>query len=251
VTPETDQSPTPVSTTAVHLHPRAVPLRHALAWYEEAMRLWKRAPATWGALAVATLVVDVALEALPGAGSLIGKVITPLVASGMVVAALAADRTSRPRFGHALAAFTAPAGAIAAIVVASVATFVAEAAAAWWIADVNLFVHEADYATLSFATIVGVYVVGVLVSLPFTFVPFHVLLERTGGRAAFDASFRAFSLNTLPLLLYGAVSLLLLGFGLLTFGVGFVVALPLWVASSYAAWKDIFGVRVDAVPPPA
>jgi hypothetical protein len=26
-------------------------------------------------------------------------------------------------------------------------------------------------------------------------------------------------------------------------GLGLVLALPLWVASSYAAWKDIFGIR--------
>lgn len=215
------------------------------------MRLWKRSPASWATLALITLAIDFVLDALPGAGSLVGKIITPLVASGMIVAALAADRESRPRAMHAFAAFAAPAGAIAAIVVASLATFAAEAAAAWWIADVNLLVQAPDEASLSITAIVGVYVVGVLVSLPFTFVPFHVLLERTRAQPAFAASFRAFSLNTLPLMLYGAVSLMLLAFGLITFGVGFVVALPLWIASSYAAWKDIFGVRVDAIAPPA
>ncbi len=245
-----EDAPTPLSTAAVHLHPRAVPIGHAFAWYEEAMRLWKRSPASWGVLALITLGVDLVLDALPGAGSLIGKIITPLVASGMVVAALEADRESRPRAAHAFAAFTAPAGAIAAIIVSSLATFAAEAAAAWWIADENLLVHAADAAPLSITTIVGVYVVGVLVSLPFTFVPFPVLLERAGAHAAFSASFRAFALNTLPLMLYGAVSLMLLAFGLVTWGVGFVIALPLWVASSYAAWKDIFGVRVDAIASP-
>ena len=37
--------------------------------------------------------------------------------------------------------------------------------------------------------------------------------------------------------------MVLLGFSLLTLGLGLVLALPLWAASSYAAWKDIFGVR--------
>ena len=41
-------SPLPAPPPA-HLHPRIVPWRHALAWYEEAMRLWKRAPVTVGA----------------------------------------------------------------------------------------------------------------------------------------------------------------------------------------------------------
>jgi uncharacterized membrane protein len=73
-----------------------------------------------------------------------------------------------------------------------------------------------------------------------------VLLDRTGPRAAFDASFRAFSLNALPLIAYGGASLVLVLFGLITYGLGLVLALPLWVTSSYAAWKDVFGVRVTA-----
>jgi hypothetical protein len=246
-----EQAPTPLSPTVVHLHPRAVPPRHAFAWYEEAMRLWKRAPASWGALALITIGIELALDALPGAGSLVGKIITPLVASGMIFAALAADRESRPRAVHAFVAFTAPAGAIAAILVASLATFAAEAAAAWWIGEVNLLVPTANQPPPSIATIIGAHVVAALASLPLTFVPFHVLLERVNVHAAFAASFRAFSLNTVPLLLYGAVSLLLLLFGLITYGVGFLVVLPLWIASSYAAWKDIFGVRVDAIAKPA
>ena len=44
-----------VAAPAAHLHPRIVPWRHALAWYEDAMRLFKRAPATWAALAVVTI----------------------------------------------------------------------------------------------------------------------------------------------------------------------------------------------------
>ena len=75
------------------------------------------------------------------------------------------------------------------------------------------------------------------------FVPFHVLLEPVAPGAAFAASWQAFVLNTIPLLAYAAASLVLLAFGLATFGLGLVLALPLWVASSYAAWKDIFGIR--------
>ena len=98
-------------------------------------------------------------------------------------------------------------------------------------------------ADLSPAAIVGIYTIGILASLPVTFVPFHVLFERAPPGAAFAASWNAFALNTLPLLVYGAASLVLLGFGLATMGLGLVLALPLWAASSYAAWKDIFGVR--------
>jgi uncharacterized membrane protein len=66
--------------------------------------------------------------------------------------------------------------------------------------------------------------------------------------AAFAASWNAFALNTIPLIAYAGASMVLLAFGLATFGFGFAIVLPLWIASSYAAWKDIFGIR-DAPEP--
>jgi uncharacterized membrane protein len=122
-------------------------------------------------------------------------------------------------------------------------TFAAEAFAAWWIADTNLLDRAGVAAELRPAALLGIYTIGILASLPIMFVPFHALLERVSPGAAFVASWNAFALNTLPLLVYAAASLVLLGFGLATMGLGLVLALPLWAASSYAAWKDIFGVR--------
>ena len=81
-----------VAAPAAHLHPRIVPWRHALAWYEDAMRLFKRAPATWAALAVVTIAAEFVLQAVPGLGALLSQAITPLVACGLIYAAAAADR---------------------------------------------------------------------------------------------------------------------------------------------------------------
>jgi hypothetical protein len=225
-----------------HLHPRAVPWRHALAWYEDALRLFKRAPVTWAALAFVTLASELALEAVPVVGPLLGKIVVPLVACGLVWAAAAADRGERLLLAFAVQAFRAPGGAILAIVGASLITFAAEAFAAWWVADANLLAPAAGQ-DLAPAEVVGIYAIGILASLPVAFVPFHVLLEDAGAGAAYGASWTAFVLNTGPLLVYSAASLVLLGVGLATMGVGLVVVLPLWAASSFAAWKDIFGVR--------
>lgn len=235
--------PTEPAAPPAHLHPRAVPWRHALAWYEEAMRLFKRAPLTWVALASITVATELVLKLAPSAGSLLGQVVTPLVACGLIYAAVAADRGDSPSLRFAIAAFRAPIGAIAAIVAASFFTFAAEAFAGWWIADANLFLPESSSADLSPTAILGVYTIGVLASLPLTFVPFHVLFEGVRPGAAFAASWNAFALNTLPLLVYAAASMVLVAFSLATMGLGLVLALPLWAASSYAAWKDVFGIR--------
>jgi hypothetical protein len=243
--PETAPPSDPVP--SAHLAARTVSWRNAFAWYEDGMRLVKQRPATWAMLAFLTLVAEFVLEAVPGFGPLLGKIVVPLVACGMLYAAAAVDHGERPSLFHAASAFRAPAPAIVAVVVAGALTFGAEAFAAWWIADVNLLARDASGSDLSTTAIAGIYTIGILASLPLTFVPFHVLFERVAPGAAFAASWQGFELNTLPLLIYAAVSLVLLGFGILTMGIGLVLVLPLWAASSYAAWKDVFGVHE---PPP-
>jgi len=226
-----------------HLHPRAVPWQHALAWYEDAMRLFKRAPVTWVGLAVVTVITELVLRSIPRIGSLVSQLVTPLVACGLAYAAAAADRGSAPSLRAATLAFRAPAHAIAAIVASALVAFVAEAFAAWWIADVNLLDAAGIATELSPAAVAGILALGILASLPVMFVVFHVLFEEVRPAPAFIASWNAFVLNTLPLLVYSAASMILLGFGLATYGFGLALALPLWAASSYAAWKDIFGIR--------
>jgi hypothetical protein len=236
-------SPFDVSPPPAHLHPRIVPWRHALAWYEDAMRLFKRAPTIWVALAVVTIVTELALKAVPHVGSLLSQAVTPLVACGLIYAAAATDRGVVPSLKLAVLAFRAPAGAIAAIVVSALVTFAAEALAAWWVAGANLLDAGSASINLSATAVAGTLAIGILASLPVMFVAFHVLFEGVPPGTAFAASWNAFALNTLPLLVYSAASLVLLGFGLATYGLGLVLALPLWAASSYAAWKDIFGIR--------
>ena len=236
--PAIDPSPQPA-----HLHPRIVPWRHALAWYEDAMRLFKRAPGVWIGLAVVTIVTELVLKSVPRAGSLLSQAVTPLVACGLIYAAASADRGAAPSLRLAILAFRAPPAAIAAIVASGLVTFAAEAFAAWWIAGANLLDAGSASASLSSTAVAGTFAIGILASLPVMFVAFHVLFERVPPGPAFAASWNAFALNTLPLLVYSAASLVLMGFGLATFGLGLVLALPLWAASSYAAWKDIFGIR--------
>ncbi len=228
---------------ARHLSPHAVPWQHAFAWLETALRLFKRSPGVWIGLAFLTLASELGLQLLPDPWPLLGKVLAPLVACGMLLASAAADGAAAPRLRFAIDPFRLPAGAMLAIIVSSLITFAAEAFAAWWIADVNLLVAHGAGEDLPGPAVFGVYTIGLLASLPVTFVPLHVLLEPVAFREAFAASWDAFVLNTPALLVYAAVSLVLLGVGVLTMGIGLLLVLPIWAASSYAAWKDVFGVR--------
>jgi len=220
--------------------PRAVPATRAVGWYREAMRLWKLAPWTFCALAFLTLAVEIGLDLVPDAGTLLAKVVAPLVACGLLYASAAADAGEHPRLSFAIAVFRADASALAAIVVAGALTFAVEWGAADVLAGINLLRPGDDMATLSTPELLGIYAIGILASLPVTFVPLVALFGGGGFRASFATSFQAFALNLPAMLLYGVLSFALLVVGLLTYGIGLLIALPLWAASSYAAWREIF-----------
>jgi uncharacterized membrane protein len=224
--------------------PRSVPARRALAWYADAMRLWKRGPATFAGLAFVTIALTILLEPVPVAGFVASNLVAPLVAAGMLYASLAADRGDAPSMRHALAAFSAGPVAQVTVILSGLVAFAAEAWAAWRLAGINLLLPTGNASDLPLPVIAAIYAAGILASLPMTFVPFAALFEGRGMREAFATSARAFARNVPPLLLYAAISFVLLFLGLTTFGVGLVLVLPWMAAASYAAWKDIYGLDV-------
>jgi hypothetical protein len=225
---------------------RAVPADHALAWYREAMRLWKRGPLTFAALAVVTIALDLVLSAIPVAGVAVAQIAVPLAACGLLFASLAADRGGRPRLADLAGIAGATPAGLAAVVCAGIVVFAAEALIAQMVAHVNLLSPGSRDSALTPGDMLAIYTVGIAVSLPFTFVPFAALFDRVSFRAAFAQSFEGFARNPAAFALYGALSLALLLLGWATLGLGLLLALPWWAASSYAAWKDVFGVGSGA-----
>jgi uncharacterized membrane protein len=221
---------------------RSVPAAHALIWYREAMQLWKRGPATFGVLALATLAIDFALSMIPGGGVLLAQIAVPLAACGLLYGSLAADRGGRPRLGDFAAIAGASPGAMLAVIASGLIVFAAEALTAYAVARVNMLSPDPGDASLTPGVLLAIYAVGIAVSLPVTFVPFAALFDDLPPRASFAQSARGCALNLAPMALYGVLSLALVLLGWATFGVGLLLALPWWAASSYAAWKDIFDV---------
>ena len=218
-------------------------MRHAFAWYAEAMRLWRASPGIFAVLAAASIGAEFLLTLVPGAGVLLAQVVVPLVQCGMLYASLAADRGDRPRVRHLLAILAAPRRAQAAIVVVNLVAFAGQAYAANALAGVDLFMANPFGEQVSALTLVEIVAAGFVVSLPFTFVPLIALFDDAGFTASFRGSLAAFARNPLPLLVYAALSLGLFVFGLVTSGLGLLLVAPWLAASSYAAWKDVFAVE--------
>ncbi len=225
--------------------PRAVPARQALAWFAEAMRLWKRGPASFAAIAFVVLVVSIVFEPIHWVGLVAATIAAPLLATGLLFASLAADRGDRPRLRHLLAILAAHRSAQLAVIAAGFVVFAAEAIVAWTLAEVNLAMPTTDTSRLTSGVVVAIYSAGLAASLPVTFVPFATLFDGEGITRAFAVSWRAFVLNLPALALLALYSLVLLMFGLATMGIGLVFALPWISAATYCAWKDIFALADD------
>jgi uncharacterized membrane protein len=227
---------------------RSVGADRAFDWYREALRLWRRGPGMFAVLALVVLAGEIALALVPVVGSLIAQLVLPLVACGLLYASLAADRGDRPRLSHLAAVFGAPPQAMAGVVAAGLVVFAGEAIVAWALGGTNLLDPLARDTPLTPSTVLAIYVVGIAVSLPMTFVPFAVLFDGAGVAQAFAESWQGFARNPVPMLLYGVLSLALLVLGWATSGIGLLLALPWWAASSYAAWKDVFAVDAARAP---
>lgn len=222
---------------------RTVGLPRALEWYAEAMRLWRRGPLTFSMLALAILAANLALELLPRAGVVVAQMVLPLLECGLLYASLAADRGDRPRLRHLVAVVGARPGQIAAVVVAGSLVFGVEAIVALEVGGIDLLAPGSSAAEIAPGSLLVIYAAGMLTSLPLTFVPFAALFGGLGFRDAFTTSFEAFARNALPLVAWGLLSFALLIVGLLSSGVGLLLALPWSSAASYAAWKDVFCVK--------
>jgi hypothetical protein len=238
-----DAPPSPSATLA----PRAVPVTHAFTWFEAAMRMFKRTPILWCVLGSITLASKLALEFVPGVGRAASEVIVPVIECGLLIGAAAVDRGGPLVIRHAFAAFRAPPRALAAIVVSALLVSAAEMITAYALAGVNLLADPND-VRLTSSVLVVVIGVATFASLPFAFVPFAALFDHARFAQAFAASLRGFALNVAPLLLFGVLSLVLTFVGLLTFLIGLVAVLPLLAATSYAAWKDIYGSQAPLMP---
>lgn len=222
-----------------------MPVARAFQWYGEALRLFKRRPLPFIGLALAVIAAELLLGVIPVVGRPLANIVVPILACGLLYASLAADRGERPRAAHLVTAFAAPVASLGAVILSSLTVFLAEWVIGWQFAGINLLATDDSHA-LSPGEVLLVYAAGVAVSLPLTLVPIVALFEGAGVADSFAASIAAFRRNVGAFLLYGGLSLALLGLAIVTMGVILPVVLPLWAASSYVAWKDIVGATARA-----
>jgi uncharacterized membrane protein len=101
-----------------------------------------------------------------------------------------------------------------------------------------------DDMVVSFLFMVLIFLaLSIPIYMAYWFAPLLIVEHDLGVTKAMLCSLKACAMNFAPFLLYGLVGLLLGVIAVITFGLGFLILVPLIIASIYTSYRDIFFVE--------
>jgi uncharacterized membrane protein len=244
-------------TTAPNRTPAAVPSGRGSAWWTEGWRLFVATPGVWIAITVIFLVLMVMIAFIPLLGTVATTLLTPVFAGGVLAGCRALDRGGQLTVGHLFASFSDRLGPLIivgvvylvgtlVIMLVVIACLVATVGIGGFSALLSGDPFEGGYAMLTsvgigavFATLFGL-LLGIPLLMAYWFAPALVVFRSEEPITAMKTSFNACLVNMMPMLVYGLLGLVFAIAATIPFFLGWLVLAPVFAASVYASYKDIF-----------
>jgi uncharacterized membrane protein len=236
----------------------AVASGNGTAWWREGWRLFTASPGIWIAIAVLYVIIMVMLSFIPVLGSLATTLLAPVFAGGVLAGCRAQDRGGELRIEHLFGGFSDRLGPLMIVgllyligtlaIVGVMGTLLFAAVGVTGIATLltgdPLQAGVAALAALGigalFAVLLGL-LLGIPLMMAFWFAPALVALRNDEPFAAAKASFGACLRNIWPMTVYSLLGLVFAIVASIPFGLGWLVLAPVFAASVYASYKDVFG----------
>ncbi len=257
-TPPQPVSASSAASATTKTPPASVAAGNGIAWWSEAWRLFALSPWVWIAITVIFFVIVVCLHFVPLLGSVASTVLSPVLAAGVMAGCRAQDRGGELTINHLFSGFSdrlTPllvlgllylAGTMVILLVVFVIAVgtIGMSGIGVLMAGDPAQATLATFATLGFGALLAA-LVGTLIALPlmmaYWFAPALVMLRGDEPVAALKASFFACLANVMPMLVYSLIGLVLAIVASIPLGLGWFVLGPVFAASVYASYKDIFG----------
>jgi uncharacterized membrane protein len=217
-------------------------------WIVEGYALFRRQPGLWILTAVLLGVLFIAISMVPLLGSLANALLLPIFGAGLILGCKALDQGGTLELSHLFAGFKHRTGDLVLVGVFNLVGWVAIALAVIAVIGGGVFMAllrggmpGAGISLLSML-IAMLLVAGLSVPLYMAtwFAPALIVLNDLAPAAALKASFYACLGNWLPFLVYGVVLLVLALAAAIPLGLGYLVLVPVLVASVYTSYRDIF-----------
>jgi len=234
-------------------NPRRVPIGHGWRWLSSGFDLFRRGWLIWIVNMVIFIAISIVLNLIPIV-SLASAILSPMFLGGLMAGCMALDRGDDLRVGHLFEGFTRNAGKLAGVgglyLLGGIVIFIVVGTLTVATIGVSGFAAEMDAASQAeLATQMGgmammlvLIVLALMIPLVMTlwFAPALVMLHELGPFEAMKLSFMGCLRNMLPFLLYGVIALVLSVLAIIPVGLGFLVLGPMFMASVYTGYKDIF-----------
>jgi hypothetical protein len=242
---------------------KRVPAGDGVAWIVEGWRLLKMAPLMWLLAMVVCVVLFVLLGLLQAFGALVGLFLKVVLLAGFMVGCRELDRNGSFDLEHLLGGFRK--NLVSLLILAAVMLVclfvIVFITLIFMVITIGMQVLVQDPKDLwdvlrasGLSALLGLLVMLALLTplaMAYWFAPALIALDGLGAFAAMKASFVASLRNFIPSLVYSVVMLLLACVAALPYLVGFIVWIPLAVASTYAAYRRIFAETPATEPVPA
>lgn len=225
---------------------RSVPLRHAFEWLAGGWRIFRRQTFNWVLLALVLGLITIALSVIPGIGQLAVSLLMPVFVGGLMIGCQRAERGEEVELAHLFAGFRRNTGQLVLVALIGIGLMIAIILPAAFLAGMGAMAGmfagggPEDMGAGALLAVLFTLALIVPVNMALWFAPALVALQDQPATSAVAQSFRACLKNIAPFLLYGLALFVLAVVATIPFGLGWLVAGPLMVASVYTAYRDIF-----------
>lgn len=228
---------------------RAVGAGQGWTWIADGFGLFKKAPGMWIALVIVLFVILLVLAFIPLLGAVATFLLMPLFLGGLMLGCRALQGGGGLELGHLFAGFkeqTANLIVLGALTIGGMFIVMLPVIA---IVGTGAFFGAMRGDAAGMVAIGGSFVLAWLVAMALSipiymalwFAPALVVLRGLAPVAAVKESFFGCLKNIVPFLIYGIVMLVLSIFATIPFLLGWLVLLPVLIASVYVAYRDIYG----------
>jgi uncharacterized membrane protein len=223
-----------------------------MQWIKEGWSLFTRAPLFWIVSLILIFVVAVVVSLVPFIGSLAFQVLQPVIAGGYVAGCRSLESNGEFEIEHLTSGFTKRFGPLAIVGVLFILGWIVIMAVFFLVAGMSLIpvflegdTNAAAAKLMASGTVIalgGLIALALMVPLmaAYWFAPALVMMHDMKPLAAMKASFVACIRNFIPFLVYGIVMTIAAIVAMIPFGLGLLVWMPVAIASTYIAYRDIF-----------
>ena len=228
--------------------PRTVEMGRGFGWLGDGWALFKEAPGPWIGVVVVWVVISAVINLVPML-NLLSSVLNPVLAGGMMYGCHSLATGKGLTVGHLFEGFQRHFGPLARIGLISLLASVLIISGAF----IGAFGTSGAFRALTGDSVptggeflslllVLLAILGLMapVAMALWFAPALAMLHGVPALRAMSLSFQACLRNMLPFLAYGLGMLVLAFFATLPLGLGWLVLLPVMMASTYAAYRDLF-----------